>query len=94
MFSFLQDIQGGCFFNHSQALSSNSFFRHGMPRIPKCGEAIATLVKSRHRTGTITVEARDKFSEIIPTPYFLTQERLNSRKNAILPATKKDNVTV
>lgn len=62
-----------------------------MPRIPKCGEAIATVVKSRHTSGTVTAEARKKFEETIPTPYFLTQERLDSRKNAILPALGKDN---
>jgi hypothetical protein len=58
----------------------------GMPRIPKCAQAIAALALSRHQSPTnhTTPDALAAFRRAIPQPYWLTRERMESKVNLIL----------
>ncbi|KAK4689720.1 hypothetical protein P7C73_g393, partial [Tremellales sp. Uapishka_1] len=59
------------------------FTGHGMPRIPGCTAAISTLVVSRLAAGQVTPEAQKSFEAILPKPYWITRERLQSKVNLI-----------
>lgn len=61
------------------------FTGHGMPRIPVCAEALSSLVASRLPSSSISPASAERaFREALPSPYILTQERLDSQVNLIL----------
>jgi hypothetical protein len=56
----------------------------GMPRIPACSESAATLAVL-HLNGALSAPAVESTLQgHIPTPYILTQTRLESNRNYIL----------
>ncbi|OCF32132.1 FAD dependent oxidoreductase superfamily protein [Kwoniella heveanensis BCC8398] len=67
------------------------FTGHGMPRIPGCTAALASLAASRLSDGFISPEADQAFRAALPKPYWLTRQRFESKVNLIKEAMGQGN---